>query len=144
MSTASSAASIFSNPAYTGTATGTSATKANKNLGQMDFMNLLIAQLKNQDPLNPVKDTEFISQLANFSSLEQMSSMNRNLEKFLAEQEKQNAAAAVSMIGREITDVSGTKGLVTGIVMNDDGVRLIVNGKEIAYTDVREVRNPLN
>lgn len=140
---AESSASIFSNPAYTGATTGSNSVKAKRNLGQQDFMNLLITQLKNQDPLNPVKDTEFISQLANFSSLEQISSMNTNLEKFLAEQQKQSAAVAVSMIGREITDVSGNKGLVTGIVLADDGVKLVVNGKEISYTDVREVRNPL-
>ncbi len=142
MAAASAAAPILSNPEYTGAATGTSSTKAKKTLDQQDFLKLLITQLKNQDPLNPVKDTEFIAQLANFSSLEQISSMNANLGKFLAEQQKQNAAAAVSMIGREITDVSGNKGLVTGIIMADDGVKLVVNGKEIAYKDVREVRNP--
>ena len=140
---ATNVSSILTDPAYTGTANATAA-KAKKELDQQDFMNLLITQLKNQDPLNPVKDTEFIAQLASFSSLSQISSMNTNLEKFLAEQQKQNSAAAVSMIGKEITDVNGTKGLVTGIVMADDGVKLVVNGKEIAYTDVREVRNPSN
>ncbi len=141
MAATSAAAPILSNPAYTGTSTGASFTKAKKTLDQQDFMNLLITQLRNQDPLNPVKDTEFIAQLANFSSLEQISSMNANLGKFLSEQQKQNTAA-VSMLGREITDVSGNKGLVTGIIMADDGVKLVVNGKEIAYADVREVRNP--
>lgn len=140
---AANVSSILTDPAYTGTANATAA-KAKKELDQQDFMNLLITQLKNQDPLNPVKDTEFIAQLASFSSLSQISSMNTNLEKFLAEQQKQNSAAAVSMIGKDITDVNGNKGLVTGIVMADDGVKLVVNGKEIAYTDVREVRNPSN
>ena len=45
-------------------------------LGKTEFLNILVAQLANQDPLDPVSDTEFISQLAQFSALEQMQSLN--------------------------------------------------------------------
>ena len=46
------------------------------------FMSLLVAQLKNQDPLNPVENQDFIAQLASFSSLEQLITMNEGVEQF--------------------------------------------------------------
>lgn len=55
----------------------------NKDLNKMDkdmFLKLLVTQLSNQDPLNPIEDREFIAQMAQFSSLEQMQQMNRNVE----------------------------------------------------------------
>jgi len=91
-----------------------------------------------------MKDTEFIAQMANFSSLEQMTSVNKNMEKFLVAQQEQSGAVAVSMIGRQITDVDGSAGTVTGVKMADDGVKLVVNGKEILLSNVREVKNPTN
>lgn len=133
---------ILSDASYTKTVDSQGSVKAKKELGKDDFLNLLIAQLKNQDPLNPMKDTEFIAQLANFSSLEQISNMNKNLEEFLQQQQYQNSVAAVSMIGKEITSVDGEKGIVSGINMEDSGVYLTVNGKKIAFTEIKEVKNP--
>ncbi|MBI2838230.1 MAG: hypothetical protein HYX75_07955 [Acidobacteria bacterium] len=50
-------------------------------MGKDDFLMLLVSQLRNQDPLEPLKDTEFVTQLATFSSLEQLASMNATLMK---------------------------------------------------------------
>jgi flagellar basal-body rod modification protein FlgD len=67
-------------------------------LGQNDFLTLLIAQLKNQDPLNPASNTEFIAQLAQFSTLEQMTLMNANLEKSLESSVNMTEAVSNAMI----------------------------------------------
>ena len=55
-----------------------------KDLGKDDFMTLMIMQFQNQDPLEPMEDTEFLAQMAQFSSLEQMQNMNDGLEQNLA------------------------------------------------------------
>ena len=52
----------------------------NKDLDKDAFLRLLTTQLANQDPLNPIEDREFIAQLAQFSSLEQMQNLNKNME----------------------------------------------------------------
>ena len=63
------------------------------------FLKLLITQLRNQSPLSPMDDTEFIAQLAQFSSLEQMQNMNQNLESFIS---SQSAFEALNLIGRTV------------------------------------------
>ncbi|MGG3842370.1 FlgD family protein [Anoxybacillus kestanbolensis] len=55
-------------------------------LGKDDFLKILITQLQHQDPLNPMEDREFISQMANFSSLEQMVNMSNMMSKFIETQ----------------------------------------------------------
>jgi len=76
---------------------------ATKELGRDAFLNLLITQLQNQDPLNPTDSTEFTAQLAQFSSLEQLGNVNDNLLLLQNFQASINNSQAVSLIGKEIT-----------------------------------------
>ena len=71
-------------------------------LGKDDFLKLLVSQLKNQDPLNPMESTEFTAQLAQFSSLEQLTNMNKNLDYLLLYQTSINNAQAVGFIGKTV------------------------------------------
>jgi flagellar basal-body rod modification protein FlgD len=57
------------------------ATKTTNELGKSEFLELLVAQLQNQDPMNPVDNQQFIAQLATFSSLEQLISINQGVSK---------------------------------------------------------------
>ncbi|MFC1552606.1 flagellar hook assembly protein FlgD [Candidatus Latescibacterota bacterium] len=76
-------------------------------LGKEDFLKLLIAQLKNQDPLNPASNTEFVAQLAQFSSLEQMTEMNSNLAASLNSNtgiaESVSNAMIINYFGKSVT-----------------------------------------
>ena len=71
---------MFSTQTYGATGTTTSASTASGTLDKDAFLKLMIAQLKNQDPLNPMDGTEYASQLAQFSSLEQLSNLNTNVQ----------------------------------------------------------------
>jgi flagellar basal-body rod modification protein FlgD len=90
---------------------------ADKTLGKDDFLQLLIAKLSNQDPMNPMDDSAFVAQLAQFSSLEQLSNMNDNLEQdiqwnYLLSQTISNTMST-SLIGREVRADSSTLYLET-------------------------------
>lgn len=79
------------------------AENSNGNMDKDDFLKLLITQLQNQNPLEPMNDTEYVSQIANFSTLEQMNNMNKSMEQstqFMA----QDALMQLSgLIGQDVT-----------------------------------------
>ena len=84
-----------------------------KELDRDAFLNLLITQLQNQDPLDPTDSVEFTAQLAQFSSLEQLGNVNDNLKQLQDFQASINNSQAVSLIGKEIT-ASGNSLNLTG------------------------------
>jgi flagellar basal-body rod modification protein FlgD len=98
-------------------------------LGQNDFLKLLVAQLAAQDPMNPKKDTDFIAQMAQFSSLEQTKAMDANLAALRAQQD---VLQANSLIGREVKLQKDKDTTVTGVVsavnIEAGTPKIVVNG----------------
>jgi flagellar basal-body rod modification protein FlgD len=82
-------------------------------IGKDDFLKMMIAQLQNQDPLNPLDGTDFTAQLAQFSSLEQLNNVNTQLEVMGLYQSSLNNAQAVSLVGKEVT-ASGNSVIAEG------------------------------
>jgi flagellar basal-body rod modification protein FlgD len=103
-----------------------------KSLGADDFMKILMTQLTAQDPMNPMKDTEFIAQMANFSSLEQMRTLSQS---FTAYSSSQQMATAPLYLGCEVTvkdpstESGEIKGKVESVTVKDGLPALLINGK---------------
>jgi flagellar basal-body rod modification protein FlgD len=88
-------------PAASATTTTTTASAKNV-LGKDDFLKMMIAQLKNQDPMNPMDGTAFTAQLAQFSSLEQLQNVNTQLTSFTKQQQALGNSQAVNFIGKQV------------------------------------------
>ncbi len=84
----------------------TSSAIGNNTLGEDDFLTLLVAQLENQDPLEPQDNTEFIAQLAQFSSLEQQTTTNDKLDELIAAQSGSEQMSAFSLLGQKVSTAS--------------------------------------
>lgn len=122
------------------TASSYSGREVTNTLGKEDFLNLLVAQLKYQDPLNPTDNTEFAAQLAQFSTLEQMSNMSAAI----------SSMQALSMTGKYVTatvtdSTTGTTSTVEGIVdsveLKNGEATLSINGTGVSLEDVTNVYN---
>lgn len=76
--------------------------KQDVTMGKEDFLKLLVAQLQNQDPLNPADPTEFTAQLAQFGQLEQLTNANKSLEQLGRMNGEMEKMSALSLIGRDV------------------------------------------
>ncbi|WP_163339248.1 flagellar hook assembly protein FlgD [Desulfopila sp. IMCC35008] len=89
--------------AATAQASGTSAeNNTNDIMGKQDFLSLLVAQLQNQDPLNPDDPTEFTAQLAQFSSLEQLFNLNESMDNLVQSNANSDRLSTLNTIGKEV------------------------------------------
>lgn len=106
--------SILQSSAYSSTSADT--TSSSNELDDDAFMTLFIAQLENQDPLNPMDNTDMLAQLAQFSTVEQLSSMNENIATMVDQANAQVINSAVSYIGLDVV-AEGDQ-----VSVGDDGV----------------------
>ncbi|MEQ9547472.1 MAG: flagellar hook assembly protein FlgD [Marinobacter sp.] len=116
-------------------------------LGKNEFMELMIAQLKNQNPLEPQDNGEFISQLAQFSSLEEMQGVSRSVDELGSQFRSTQALQASAMVGRTVLAPSqigilGSEGEITGTIQvpaSTGGLRVSIesqNGERVRQIDL--------
>ena len=104
-----------------------------KQLGKDDFLKLLVAQLQHQDPGNPMDSSQFMGQLAQFSSLEQMTNVATSIDKLTA---ATSVAQSVGLIGHDLifdrADGTVGRGVADGILMQNGQVTVDVAGESIS------------
>jgi flagellar basal-body rod modification protein FlgD len=109
---------------------GTTVSRTDNSMGQDDFLQLMMLQLKNQDPLNPSDPTQYLSELANFSTLQQETSIAASSQQAATEQ---STAAALGLLGHTVsyTDSSGAtqSGAVQKIDFTSSGPTLTIGGQ---------------
>ena len=108
-------------------------------MGKDEFLKILITQLSHQDPTQPMQDKEFIAQMAQFSSLEQMTNVSAEISKVAALLTK---GQAVSLLGRMVEVVAGSQ-VVEGTVdevSGGDYPQILVNGLFYDASQVQRVR----
>jgi len=131
-------------PNYSAANKGTTSA-ATKELGKDQFLKILITQLQNQDPMQPMEDKEFIAQMAQFSSVEQLVNISSQLKSL-----NQSLGAVSGMIGREISWLSSNtedmgalrQGVVDSIVVRDGVQYAKVGNDEIKLEEIIQVTNP--
>ena len=113
---------------------------------QMDFMKLLVTQLQNQNPLEPMDNQDMAAQLAQFSQLQQLENMNSSFGQVLRAVEKEYAS---SLIGKDVSfvvtasdgTVAAGAGRVEEMLVDGDDVTLVVAGRRVALADVFSIRD---
>ncbi|MDR6552815.1 flagellar hook capping FlgD N-terminal domain-containing protein [Paenibacillus qinlingensis] len=126
---------------------GTAAKSKDKDtttLGKDDFLKILITQLQNQDPTQPLQDKEFIAQMAQFTSVEQLTNMAGEMKLM-----RQSLGFVSGLIGKSIswtgTDAAGEvtelSGVVDSITFKDGNQFASVNGVEVALDKLKKIEN---
>lgn len=126
-------------------ASSTTAAKSTSSLGQDAFLQLLVTQLQHQDPLNPMDDKEFVAELAQFSSLEQLTEINTGIENLATQGTQQQLLGAVNFIGKTIeatgnaVSLSDAKASTVTFTLPADAETCLVNVLDTSGQVVRTV-----
>ncbi|WP_081756654.1 flagellar hook capping FlgD N-terminal domain-containing protein [Gorillibacterium massiliense] len=129
-------------PNYAANNTSGSTSSGSGVLGKDDFLKILVAQLSNQDPMQPMEDKEFIAQMAQFSSVEQMYNITSELKTL-----RQSIGLSPALIGKSVawndTNTNGTTTEKTGVV---EGIRFksglqyaIIDGKDVSIDQLTRI-----
>ena len=127
---------------------GSSSALPSQELDKTAFMELLVAQLENQDPLDPASNEDFVAQLTSFSSLEQLENLNEGIVTMVLLQQSNALLGQLTegsaLIGQEVswldpTTGIGGQGTVDSVKVEEGLAYLNVDGSDIALIDITEV-----
>ncbi|MCL2791614.1 MAG: flagellar hook assembly protein FlgD [Spirochaetaceae bacterium] len=108
-------------------------------LGKDDFLKILITQLRHQDPTNPMEDREFIAQMAQFSTLEQMTNMSSSFSKL---HDVIASNQAINLIGKTVHIIDGEQVIIGRVegVSGFQAPQLLVNGRYYEMSRIGKIR----
>ena len=129
--------------ALTGTSTGTNAlnnTTSKMDIDKNTFLKLFTKQLQYQDPLNPMDASAFTTQLAQFTSLEQLYNVNSNLSSMVSAHKTLLTSMSAGLIGKQVTLNDGTTGQVTGVSTDGSNTKIMLDtNKSVLFTDIKQI-----
>ena len=111
---------------------------AKNTLGQDAFLKLLVTQMQYQDPMEPMKDTEFIGQMAQFTSLEQLTNLNKTMTQFVSNQGASSLADYAHLIGTSVkweSETDSGEGVVKALSSK--------NGELLAELEGTDIKVPI-
>jgi flagellar basal-body rod modification protein FlgD len=117
----------------TGAVSSDTVSGSQQTLTQNDFLQLLVAQMQNQDPVNPQSDTQMAAQMAQFTSLTQSSAMSSSLSMLQAN------SLIGSTVSLQVDPKTTASGVVQGVVLNGTTPQVIVNGTNYNLSQVISV-----
>ncbi len=103
-----------------------------RELTHHDFLQLLVCELRYQNPLDPMQGSEFGAQLAQYSTLEEIQNTNTSLRQLLF-------LEGATLIGKRVLLVGGEEGVVESVSLGEDALTLSVGGSEYPLSEIREV-----
>ena len=108
----------------------------NTSLGMSDFLSLMIAQLTNQDFTNPVNDTEYVAQMAQFSTLSAMQELSQLSKQSYVLSLLGNCTVSENQIGGDVKTITGK---VTSISLVDNDYKVTINGRQYGMSEITSV-----
>lgn len=115
-------------------------TAGSSELGQDAFLRLLMAQMKNQDPMNPTDSTQFLSQEAQYTQISELQKLNKNLSS------SNEMMQASSLIGKNVslTDPDNSlkkiSGVVSEAIINSTGTNVVIGGKSYPLSSITSIK----
>ena len=101
-----------------------------------DFLKLFVTQLRHQSPLDPLKGHEFVAQLAQFTSLEQLTNLNTSFSDMLKFQQLFEGGELIGKNATYLSSEGESQGVISGIKLNDGAIAAVIQNKEIPISNL--------